>query len=302
MQAKFDEYEELLLECRVDNTKLSTTFEDVIIDEDTKQTVIQLLKLSFMRTEGSSMELLKRVRMNGALFHGPPGTGKTHLARAIASPTGANMLSIDAARIQNKYIGESEKMIKAAFTLAAKLSPCILFIDEADALFYRRSSNDKSWQRSTLTQFLTQMDGLISTTEPRKPFVIAATNHPKELDEAFMRRLPHKVLFNLPDKSARAQILRIYLKEDDLEDDVDIDSLAKDTTGFSGSDLLNLREEAALAWAMQQNIANKSFDEIMAASKTDGEGMAVKLELGAEHFQKALSKTRLHKVQSSLHY
>lgn len=255
-----------------------------------------------MRTEGSSRELLKRVRMNGALFYGPPGTGKTHLARAIASTTGANMLSIDAARIQNKYVGESEKMIKSAFTLATKLSPCILFIDEADALFYRRSSDDKSWQRSTLTQFLTQMDGLMSTTEPRKPFVIAATNRPKDLDEAFMRRLPHKVLFNLPDKSARAQILRIYLKEDDLKDDVDIDSLAQETTGFSGSDLLNLCEEAALAWAMEQNVANKTFDEIMAASKTDGEAMAVKLELGAGHFQKALSGTRLHKVQSSLRY
>lgn len=300
IQAKCNEYEKRLLECKVNTKKLDTTFEDIIIDPETKQSIIQLLKLFSLKAEGTSTKLLNQLRMNGALFYGPPGTGKTLLARAIANSTGASMLSIDAANINDKWVGESESLIKAAFTLATKMFPCVLFIDEVDALFYRRSSEDKSWQRAMLTQFLAQMDGL--TSSEKRPFVVVATNRPKDLDEAFMRRLPHKVLFTLPAQPARAQILRVFLKDDDLDSEVNIDAMASLTDGYSGSDLKNLCGEAALAWAVEQTsdvlveTPGRSTDAEAAGTTSDKNGLgdmkSAKLLLTNEHFRKALRKTQ----------
>jgi len=212
--------------------RLESKYEDVIMDEEIKETVKHLVLLSNSHVEATSSFLLKQIRISGALLYGPPGTGKTHLSRAIAKESGANMLSIDSATIQNKFVGETEKCIKAAFTLAAKLFPCVLFIDEVDALFYRRSSDDKSWERSALTQFLQEMDGLEKSD--KAPFVVVATNRPWDLDDAFLRRLPQKIRFGLPGTESRSKILRTFLKEDDLDPLVSIDSLAKQTDGYSG--------------------------------------------------------------------
>lgn len=95
------------------------------------------------------------------MLYSPPGTGKTHLARAVAKGTGSNMLVLDASTINSCWVGETEKYIRAAFTLATKLIPCINFMDEVDSLFYHRSGGDKSWQRTAITQFLQEMDGLM---------------------------------------------------------------------------------------------------------------------------------------------
>ncbi|SPJ71632.1 uncharacterized protein FTOL_01360 [Fusarium torulosum] len=172
------------------------------------------------------------MRITGALLYGPPGTNKTHLARAIARSTGSKyLMMVDAAIIHHKYTGGSEKAIAAIFSLARKLFPCIIFLDEVDALFYRRSGDDKSWERANITQFLQSMDGLLKQENP--PFLLAATNRPMDVDSAFLRRLPHKVAFDMPDQNSRALILRLFLKEDNL-DNVDIDNLATRTAGFSG--------------------------------------------------------------------
>lgn len=227
-----------------------TKYEDVILHDDTKDMMKQLVLLSRKKIDVKSSLLMSAVQISGALLYGPPGTGKTHLSRAIANSLGSNMLALDSATLTSKYVGETEKYIKAAFSLARKYTPCILFLDEVDALFYRRSSGDKSWQRSALTQFLQEVDG-IQGGLPGAPFVLVATNRPMDLDTAFLRRLPQKIHFELPNVSARAQILRVLLNEEDLHSDVDIAHLATLTNGYSGSDLKNLCAEAALLWVLE---------------------------------------------------
>ena len=251
----------------------------MIIDDEIKDTIKQLLSMFSSWPRGESHHLLGQNLINGALIYGPPGTGKTHLCRAISKESNKAMLVIDTAMVISKYAGDSEKYIKAAFTLSAKLHPCILFIDEVDSLFFRRSSDDKSWQRTSLTQFLQEMDGLSANKDA--PFVIGATNRPSDLDEAFLRRLPHKVFITLPTLEERKKILRIFLTNEDLSPLVSIDALAQETHGYSGSDLRSLCSQAALVWATEQS------------SKRLGSSQSVALApllLTVNHFEKALNR------------
>ncbi|KAK3382800.1 P-loop containing nucleoside triphosphate hydrolase protein [Lasiosphaeria ovina] len=230
----------------------------------------------------ASSSLLKHIHIGGALFYGPPGTGKTHLSRAVAKASGSSMLAIDSAAVQSQWVGETEKYIKAAFSLASKLFPCVLFIDEVDSLFYRRSGGDHSWQRTALAQFLSDMDGLVTTNSAhhKAPFVVVATNRPQDLDDAFFRRLPQKVSLKLPSEDARAKILRPFLCEDDLDPLVDVDFLARRTKGYSGSDLRNVCAEDAMIWAVEQ-------------VKTTPKGKKMqRLRLERSHFARALKKIR----------
>jgi SpoVK/Ycf46/Vps4 family AAA+-type ATPase len=255
-------------------------YDSVIIDKKTKQLVAQLLALSLSRNSPKSHPLLGTLQSRGAMFYGPPGTGKTQLCRAIAKESNMTMLSIDGAMVQGKYVGESEKLIKAAFTLAEKLHPCILFIDEVDSLFGQRTCGQRRYERAIVTQFLEEMDGLSSSKEA--PFVIVATNRPADLDEAFIRRLPQKVLFSLPTSEQRKEIFKIFLKDEDLSDCVRLELLAADTEGFSGSDIRSLCGAAALAWSMEQSE--------LAIASCDGEESPA-LRLTAEHFQSAFEMT-----------
>jgi SpoVK/Ycf46/Vps4 family AAA+-type ATPase len=210
------------------------------------------------------------------MFYGPPGTGKTHLCRAIAKESGMTMLIIDGATVESKWVGESEKLIKASFTLAEKLHPCILFIDEVDSLFAQRKSEDKSWERSKINQFLQEMDGLSSRA--KAPFVIVATNRPADLDEAFIRRLPQKIPFCLPTAAQREGIFKVFLKDEDISNCVSLEQLVADTDGFSGSDIRSLCGAAALAWSMEQS-------DITTAQ--DSQDECPSLRLTAEHFRSA---------------
>ncbi|KAK8206154.1 P-loop containing nucleoside triphosphate hydrolase protein, partial [Phyllosticta capitalensis] len=217
----------------------------------------------------------------GALLYGPPGTGKTHFSRAIAKESGASMLAIDGAQIHSTLVGETEKYIKAAFTLATKLAPCVLFIDEADSLFRRRSSEDKSWERSSITQFLTSMDNIRQKETGDAPFVLVATNRPMDLDDAFLRRLPQKAMIGLPSKESRSKILRLFVTQDDLDPETDIDSIAEQTDGYSGSDLRSLCAKAALLWAIEQQ-----------QNKDEKEESPAKVKLTNSHFDRALDNIR----------
>lgn len=232
----------------------STGLDDVILKDEVKATVKQMIMLTKMKVHAKSSVLLSRLQVKGALFYGPPGTGKTHLCRAIAQTMGCNMLALDSAALEFTAVGRTEKSIRAAFTVARKHAPCIVFFDEVDALFYRRGNCDKKWERTTLTQFLQELDGLTSRATDA-PFVLVATNRPMDLDPAFLRRLPQKIHFGLPDEQAREKILNVLLHKDDILPDVDLKRLAALTDGYSGSDLNNLCGEAALLWAMEYNLA-----------------------------------------------
>ncbi|KHN97089.1 ATPase family AAA domain-containing protein 1-A [Metarhizium album ARSEF 1941] len=274
-----DKHEKSLMECIVRPDEVDYTYEDVVMDQETKEIVQSLVSLSTLNTDAEPGPLMRPLRIKGALLYGPPGTGKTHLCRAIAKASGTNMLAIASAEMQSQHIGESEKLIKAAFKLAKKLFPCVLLIDDADALFSRRSSEDNDWRRPSLTQFLIEMDGLSESNEA--PFVMVATNRPQDLDDAFYRRLPQKIYFGLPDEESRAKILRLILREEELDPLVDIDCLARKTDKYSGSDLRNLCAEAAHLWAMEQR-----------KTAPNGAKMDQNMPLSVRHFEKALQKMR----------
>lgn len=292
-----NKHENQLLECVVDPGKcrrffschhwppliatriatLTTTYDDVIIDERVKEEVKELMNLSKIKPQAESRALLEQIRLTGALFYGPPGTGKTLLCKAIASDGRYNMLVLSPAVVNSDYVGEAEKIIAAAFSLSTKLSPCLLFIDEADALFFRRTSKDKRWERSELNQFLQEMDGLTKVTND-SPFVIIGTNRPSELDDAFLRRLPYKISFPLPDAANRAKILHVFLHPGDMDPRVNLASLANQMTGFSGSDIRSFCGHAALAWAVEKSRNSQTRD--------------CKIHLQQHHFEAALKRTR----------
>ncbi|GKU09597.1 unnamed protein product [Fusarium langsethiae] len=261
----------------MNSERIKVTLDDVVLDPEVKSSMKELLRLSKFRSKHVSEKLLQKMQIKGALLYGPPGTGKTHLARALAKDMDMNFMAVTSATVESKYVGETEKLIKAMFTLCSELSPCILFIDEADSLFSKRKSDDKNWIRSRINQFLSEMDGL--STSQDGPFVLVATNKPTELDEAFLRRLPHRIEFKLPSEPERRQILAIILEGTDLDPEIDISTLAKATEGFSGSDLQSLCVQAVLFFSIDEKDKSDMTDP------TYGTG------LKAHHFLKALKST-----------
>jgi len=190
------------------------------------------------------------------------------------------MLSVDSSALNSMWSGQTEKYIKAAFELATDMFPCVLFIDEVDSTFYRRSSRDSTHARQALTQFLSCMDGL--TKSDKAPLVLAVTNRPGDLDEAFLRRLPKRIYFGLPDAQARTSLLRLFVKDGDLAGDIGFERLAALTDGYSGSDLRSVCIEAGYAYMAEQQ-------EAMCDVQL---GTSVTLRLAVRHFEKALRNCR----------
>lgn len=184
------------------------------------------------------------------------------LAKALARESGANFLSIATSTIFNKYVGDSEQNTRAIFTLAARLSPCVIFIDEIDSLLSSRQSSDSSeeYTRKVKNEFMSSWDGLM-TDENLRVVVIGCTNRPFDLDDAVLRRFSRKLLVDLPDAEQREKILKVILRKEKLSDDVDLKAIASDTMtkGFSGSDLYNLCQTAAYM-PIREIVANEEKD------------------------------------------
>jgi SpoVK/Ycf46/Vps4 family AAA+-type ATPase len=177
----------------------------------------------------------------GILLYGPPGCGKTLMARAIAKEAGLRFLALPLSTVLDKWVGETEKYLDALFSLARKIQPCIIFIDEIDALTRRRSMLDRDWNVTMKSQFLSLWDGLLSGELNAKIVVIGATNRKTDIDEAFLRRMPLQIKISLPDWSQRVQILQLLLdKTAALHSDFDFGLIADQTEGWSGSDLKEL--------------------------------------------------------------
>ncbi|KAF4752688.1 26S proteasome regulatory subunit 10B A [Perkinsus olseni] len=196
-------------------------------------------------------ELFKRVGINtpkGVLLYGPPGTGKTLLARAMAHNMTASFIKVVASAIVDKYIGESARVIREMFGYAKEHQPCIIFMDEIDAIggkrFGQGTSADREIQR-TLMELLNQLDGFDDLGAVK---IIMATNRPDVLDPALLRpgRLDRKIEIPLPNETARVDILKIHASKLAKHGDIDYDALAKLSDGFNGADLRNICTEAGM--------------------------------------------------------
>jgi 26S proteasome regulatory subunit T4 len=196
-------------------------------------------------------ELFVRVGIDppkGVLLYGPPGTGKTLLAKAIASNVDANFLKVVASGIVDKYIGESARVIREMFEYARDHEPCVIFMDEIDAIGGRRFSEGTSADREiqrTLMELLNQMDGFNALGKVK---IIMATNRPDVLDPALLRpgRLDRKIEIPLPNESARMDILLIHSRNLKIRGDIDYEAVVKLTDGFNGADLRNVVSEAGM--------------------------------------------------------
>ncbi|KAG8777405.1 hypothetical protein FRC12_000380 [Ceratobasidium sp. 428] len=249
-------HEERLLGCIVNPAELQTTFAQVHLPDPTIDSVRTLVSLPLLYPAAFRSGILSQHAMTGALLFGPPGTGKTLVAKALAKESGAHMMLVKPSDVMDMYVGEGEKLVRSVFSLARRLSPCIVFLDEIDALLGARSSRDiggaASAHRGLVTEFMQEMDGLRSSSSSNV-VVIGATNRPFDLDDAVLRRLPRRLLIDLPGLNEREAILSIMLDGENVAPDVDVKGLAKRTDGFSGSDLKNLVVAAALD-AVKENV------------------------------------------------
>jgi SpoVK/Ycf46/Vps4 family AAA+-type ATPase len=179
----------------------------------------------------------------GLLLYGPPGCGKSFLARALAGELDAGLVSISIHEVLDMWVGSSERNLHGIFELARRNAPCVLFVDELDALGRKRSQLNTDVMRSTVNQLLAEMDGIDSVNEG--VFVLAATNHPWDIDTALRRpgRFDRMVLVRPPDASAREAILRGQLEQRPVER-IDVGAIARRTEGFSGADLVHLCDTA----------------------------------------------------------
>lgn len=279
-----DKHEKKLLGGVVDPSNLKTTFADVHAAADTKEALKTLTSLSLLRPEAFQYGVLANDRLPGLLLYGPPGTGKTMLAKAVAKDSHATVLEVSGAQVYEKYVGEGEKMVKAVFSLAKKLSPCIVFIDEADALFGSRGgANNRTTHREIINQFLREWDGM----DDHSVFMMVATNRPFDLDDAVLRRLPRRLLVDLPVAKDRESILGIHLKGETLEESVSLQKLAEQTALYSGSDLKNVCVAAALTAVREEN-------DLLMKNQEDKDFKLFKLPerrtLTDKHFDKALAE------------
>ncbi|OBZ75532.1 Protein MSP1 [Grifola frondosa] len=243
-----DVHEQRLLGCIVDTGSLTTTFNQVHLPAHTIDSVRTIVSLPLLHPGAFQHGILKEHSMTGCLLFGPPGTGKTLVVRALAKEAGCRMLAVSPSDVMDMYVGEGEKLVRSVFSLARRLSPCVVFIDELDALLGARMSRDSGGaiaHRGVITEFMQAMDGLKSSKDDNV-IVIGATNRPFDLDDAVLRRLPRRLLVDLPGEKEREEILKILLRDETLTSDVDLKSLAKKTESFSGSDLKHLCVSAAL--------------------------------------------------------
>ena len=228
-----------------DDENNKTTFADVAGCDEEKEEMKELV--DFLKDSEKFTSLGARIP-KGVLLVGPPGTGKTLLARAVAGEADTPFLSISGSDFVEMYVGVGASRVRDLFDQAQKKAPCIVFIDEIDAVGRHRGTgtgggNDEREQ--TLNQILVEMDGFGTNTGI---IVIAATNRPDVLDPALLRpgRFDRQITVNRPDAKGREEILKVHSKNKPLAPDVDISDVAKDTTGFTGADLENLLNEAAI--------------------------------------------------------
>ena len=258
--------------------KTKVGFDDVAGLEEEKNELIEIV--DFLKRPEKYTRMGARVP-KGVLLYGKPGTGKTLIAKAIAGEADVPFISMSGSEFIEMFAGLGASRVRKLFEKARKLAPCIVFIDEIDAIGSRRTSNSgaETENNQTLNQLLVEMDGFGSE---ETIIVLAATNRPEMLDKALLRpgRFDRQITIPNPDLKGRLEILKIHSKDKKLSDDVNLESIAEDTAGFTGAELENILNEAAI-------VATKSkHDEI---ENDDIEEAVKKVTVGLEKRERVIS-------------
>ena len=244
-----------------DEDDVKTTFDDVAGLDEEKQEMIEIV--NFLKNPDEFYKMGAKIP-KGVLLYGKPGTGKTLIAKAIAGEANVPFISMSGSEFIEMFAGLGASRVRKLFEKARKLSPCIVFIDEIDAIGARRTSNSgaETENNQTLNQLLVEMDGFSSE---ETIIVLAATNRPEMLDKALLRpgRFDRQITIPVPDLKGRLEILKIHSEDKRLSDNVNLESIAEDTAGFTGAELANILNEAAIIATINKHeeIENSDIEE-----------------------------------------
>ncbi|MHA1339422.1 MAG: CDC48 family AAA ATPase [Promethearchaeota archaeon] len=259
----------------------SETWDDIGGLEDVKQMLKETIEWPLKYPK--IYEHMKAKPPSGILLYGLPGTGKTLLAKALAHESEANFISVKGPEFLSKWVGESEKAVRETFRKARSAAPCIIFLDEIDAIAPIRGTSDGSQvTERVISQLLTEMDGLEALNNV---YIIAATNRPDIIDPALLRagRFSRHIEVPLPDLDTREKIFKIHLRGKPIDDDINLRELAKEMEGRSGADIAALCEEATLM-AIREAIMMKGF--------RDNDANIKEIKISKKHFDQALAQVQ----------
>lgn len=267
---------------KLSNKKVNITFENIAGHNELKKDlgfIVEFLK------DPSKMKKANARMPKGVVLYGPPGTGKTLFAKAIAGSAGVPFFSASGSDFVEMFVGLGAKRIRGLFEEARKNAPCIIFIDEIDAVGSKRGGFSNSEKDQTINALLTELDGFKSS---EGIITICATNRVEDLDPALIRagRFDKQIAVNLPDRDDRLKIIKLYAKDKNFSEDVDFEDLANSTSGFSGADIENLLNEAALITATKNKeiinneaIETAFFRIVMKGDKKENQSSRDKEEL-----------------------
>ena len=238
--------------------KTKIKFKDVAGLDEEKEELIEIV--DFLKKPEKFSKMGAKIP-KGVLLYGKPGTGKTLIAKAIAGEADVPFISMSGSEFIEMFAGLGASRVRKLFERARKLSPCIVFIDEIDAIGARRTSNSgaETENNQTLNQLLVEMDGFSSE---ETIIVLAATNRPEMLDKALLRpgRFDRQITIPVPDLKGRLEILKIHAEDKKLSDDVNLESIAEDTAGFTGAELANILNEAAIIATINKHDEIENYD------------------------------------------
>ncbi|XP_065051359.1 outer mitochondrial transmembrane helix translocase-like isoform X2 [Rhopilema esculentum] len=241
---ELNDYEMVIAANLIDPLSMSVAWDCIGGLSDVVREMKDNVVLPFKKKEMFSKSVLLSPP-KGILLYGPPGCGKTLIAKATAKEADCRFLNLDISSLTDKWYGESQKLANAVFSLAYKIQPCIIFIDEIDSFLRSRSSSDHEATAMMKAQFMSLWDGLSSN--PKSNIIImGATNRPNDVDRAILRRMPCRFYVAMPNKEQRLEILRIILNGEKVDVNVDFEELAEMTKGCSGSDINEFCRLAAL--------------------------------------------------------
>ncbi|KLO80509.1 putative MSP1 AAA ATPase protein [Fusarium fujikuroi] len=245
-----NEYENLVALEMVPPEDISVGFDDIggldTIIEELKESIIYPLTMPHLYSHAAPLLSAP----SGVLLYGPPGCGKTMLAKAVAHESGASFINLHISTLTEKWYGDSNKIVRAVFSLARKMQPAIIFIDEIDAVLGTRRSGEHEASGMVKAEFMTLWDGLTSSNSsgmPARIMVLGATNRINDIDEAILRRMPKKFPVTLPGTEQRRRILQLILQDTKMDPEhFNLDYVARITAGLSGSDIKEACRDAAM--------------------------------------------------------